>query len=293
MYPAYGYPTPAPPYPQQSRSGNPLALVLLGLIALAGIAVGALAAAGVFSRSSATHTITSPTLAHSPTKTPAATLPRTTATGPPTQPAAPGPSNTSGLTSCGVGIWAGPNTSCGFAQNVEQAYDQTTGGNQVVIANSPATGQTYTIDCTGNTPHFCTGGTTNDASIYFTSVASATPSPTQPASPSPSPAPTGVHACDQNVSAAANTSCQFAENVFYEYTQSPQNQSGQTMTVYSPVTHNDYSVRCTPDGQGNIGCLSNTGSYTSFSQQAVQNYTPTQAAAYAAAADLGNSNPNG
>ncbi|MGO9956057.1 MAG: serine/threonine-protein kinase [Solirubrobacteraceae bacterium] len=51
MYPAYGYATPPPPYPQQNRPGNPLALIVLGLVALAGIAVGALAAAGVFSHS--------------------------------------------------------------------------------------------------------------------------------------------------------------------------------------------------------------------------------------------------
>jgi hypothetical protein len=49
VYPAYAYPTPAPPYPQPSRAGNPLALILLALTALAGIAVGVLAVAGVFS----------------------------------------------------------------------------------------------------------------------------------------------------------------------------------------------------------------------------------------------------
>jgi serine/threonine protein kinase len=54
MYPGYGYPTPVPPHTPPQRSGNPLALVILGLVALAGIAVGALAAAGVFS----THTTT-------------------------------------------------------------------------------------------------------------------------------------------------------------------------------------------------------------------------------------------
>ncbi len=48
VYPAYAYPTPAPPYPQPSRWGSPLALILLAVIALAGIAAGVLAVAGVF-----------------------------------------------------------------------------------------------------------------------------------------------------------------------------------------------------------------------------------------------------
>jgi hypothetical protein len=68
-------------------------------------------------------------------------------------------------------VFVGPNTSCGFAQNVEQAYFQTGGGSQAVSAYSPATGLTYTIDCTGDVPHACTGGTTHDASVYFGATA--------------------------------------------------------------------------------------------------------------------------
>ena len=55
MYAAYGYVTPVPP-PAQTRSGNPLVLIVLGLVALAGIAVGALAVTGVFSRAAASAT---------------------------------------------------------------------------------------------------------------------------------------------------------------------------------------------------------------------------------------------
>jgi serine/threonine-protein kinase len=47
-YPVYAYATPPPAYPERSRSGSPLALILLALTALAGIAAGVLAAAGVF-----------------------------------------------------------------------------------------------------------------------------------------------------------------------------------------------------------------------------------------------------
>ena len=56
--------------------------------------------------------------------------------------------------------------------------------------------------------------------------------------------------------------------------QSSQDPSGQAMTIYSPVTQQDYTVTCTPDEQGNVDCYSNTGSYTTFSQQSVSAYTP-------------------
>jgi serine/threonine-protein kinase len=48
-YPAYAYATPVPPQPERARSGSPLALILLALTALAGVAAGVLAVAGVFS----------------------------------------------------------------------------------------------------------------------------------------------------------------------------------------------------------------------------------------------------
>jgi hypothetical protein len=73
--------------------------------------------------------------------------------------------NTGGysLGNCGSGVSAGPNTSCGFAENVRAAYRQS--GSPVVSAFSPATGKTYTMYCTSSSPHVCTGG--NDASVYF------------------------------------------------------------------------------------------------------------------------------
>jgi hypothetical protein len=64
---------------------------------------------------------------------------------------------------CGAGLSVGPNTSCGFAQNVRAAYDQS--GSSVVRASSPATGRTYTMYCTSTSPHVCTGG--NNAAVYF------------------------------------------------------------------------------------------------------------------------------
>ncbi|MEA2272047.1 MAG: hypothetical protein QOI98_755, partial [Solirubrobacteraceae bacterium] len=73
--------------------------------------------------------------------------------------------NTSGYSTgnCGGDLSVGPNTSCGFAENVRAAYRQS--GSSVVSAFSPATGKTYTMYCTTSSPHVCTGG--NDAAVYF------------------------------------------------------------------------------------------------------------------------------
>jgi serine/threonine protein kinase len=224
MYPGYGYGTPPPAYPPQTRSGNPLALILLGLVALAGIAVGALAATGVFSKNAkAVPTIAAGTIQSR----------TTTQTGPRKHPKQGLPLAPSGTTSCGGDLSVGPVTSCGFAQNVEQAYDQTSGGNRPVTAFSPATGVSYTIDCTGGSPHACTGGTTKGGSLYFpvratgspvatppTSTTTATVTSTSPPTSPPTGLPTApgnLTACDQNISAGPDTSCPFAENVFVAY----------------------------------------------------------------------------
>jgi hypothetical protein len=64
---------------------------------------------------------------------------------------------------CGGGLSAGPNTTCGFAQNVRASYERT--GDTVLAVSSPSTGQTYTMYCTSTSPHTCTGG--NNAAVYF------------------------------------------------------------------------------------------------------------------------------
>ena len=78
MYPAYGYATPQPAASRPTRSGNPLALILLGVIALAGIAVGALAAGGVFSHNASTPAIITRTT--TPTTSSTTTTPTTSTT---------------------------------------------------------------------------------------------------------------------------------------------------------------------------------------------------------------------
>lgn len=62
--------------------------------------------------------------------------------------------------SCGGIVFAGPSTSCQFAENVASAYTSANdSGNVTVTASSPVTGETYTLQCSGQSPVSCTGGT--------------------------------------------------------------------------------------------------------------------------------------
>jgi hypothetical protein len=76
---------------------------------------------------------------------------------------APAPSPTGG--SCGGELSVNANTSCPFAENVEQAYYAEVGsGPGEVVAYSPVTNRTYVMSCSGS-PHECTGG--DDAAVFF------------------------------------------------------------------------------------------------------------------------------
>jgi hypothetical protein len=118
-----------------------------------------------------THTVTAPAAAPKPT-TPAPTTPAPAPAPAKTvyvAPAAPAPAAPvySG-TSCGAGVYAGPNTSCAFAQNVAAdyngaAYDV---GSDVETVYSPVTGESYSMTYTESDGVVtATGG--NDASVQF------------------------------------------------------------------------------------------------------------------------------
>ena len=81
-------------------------------------------------------------------------------------PAPEGGSSTSGSGNCSGSLSANSVTTCGFAENVEDAYYAEIGsGSGTVYAYSPTTGQTYSMYCSAGSPHTCTGG--NDAAVYF------------------------------------------------------------------------------------------------------------------------------
>jgi hypothetical protein len=78
---------------------------------------------------------------------------------------APAPTAASTGGSCGGELSVNSNTSCPFAQNVENAYYAEVGsGSGEVVAYSPVTERDYTMSCSGS-PHECTGG--DDAAIFF------------------------------------------------------------------------------------------------------------------------------
>jgi hypothetical protein len=85
-------------------------------------------------------------------------------------PSSPVPSSESGggfsEGSCGGSLSVGPNTTCEFAQNVENDYYAEIGsGAGTVDSYSPAKDRYYPMYCTSGSPHECTGG--NNASVYF------------------------------------------------------------------------------------------------------------------------------
>jgi hypothetical protein len=67
---------------------------------------------------------------------------------------------------CGDGVFAGPNTSCPFAQNVREQYFSVPGDSVEIDVYSPVTQQTYTMSCvrTGDRVT-CRGG--NNAVVTF------------------------------------------------------------------------------------------------------------------------------
>jgi len=138
---------------------------LIGLILTAGLAAcGSAAAPAAAPRAAVTVTAT-PALVVTVTPTPTPTVTKTetkTVVVVPERtayvPAAPA------LTNCG-GVYAGPNTSCPFAVNVEQTW-LTSGATDTFSVYSPVTGQSYIMTCSGIDPTVCTGGSNALVEFY-------------------------------------------------------------------------------------------------------------------------------
>jgi serine/threonine kinase PknH len=142
-------PAPAEKAPEPPKSPfkafltSPVLASMLIALVIAGSVAGVLAATQP-SDNAATN--------ESPATTTAATT--TATTSPP-----------SGPSRCGGRLSVGPNTSCRFAHNVEDAY-HANGGPGTFQVYSPVTGQTYTMTCNlSRRQVVCTGG--DNASLYF------------------------------------------------------------------------------------------------------------------------------
>ena len=115
-------------------------------------------------------------------------------------------------------------------------------------------------------------------------AASAAPSAagTEPGSSSssgsaPSSSPSGLAACDQNISVNSNTSCQFADNVFYGYAQDVQTAGAPGSYVvyaYSPSTGQSYFDTCDYNPANQIVLCSHGSDLIQFPYWAAEVYQP-------------------
>lgn len=131
----------------------------------------------------------------------------------------------SATTACGDGLAVGPNTTCTFAENVRDAYQQH--GPGTVMAYSPATRRLYAMSCSATASVRCTGG--DDASVFFTGQI-----------PSRVERPSGTTACGGGLAVGPNTTCPFAANVRAAYRQ----QGPGTVRAFSPITRRTYALSC-------------------------------------------------
>ena len=74
--------------------------------------------------------------------------------------------STPGGQSCGGGVFAGPNTSCPFALNTRDAYNDAPGSHATVRVYSPVTDRTYTMTCAPSGDGITCSGA-NNASVTF------------------------------------------------------------------------------------------------------------------------------
>jgi serine/threonine protein kinase len=272
--PAYGYATPVP-QPQKESSGNPTALVVLGIVAVVGIIAAVLAGTGFFSKeggsSSSTPVAQSGVHVNKPAIQKKATPKQhqKKVTPPAGSESCPGTSN----------LWVNSHTSCPFAENTQSAYAEA-GGSKHLEVYSPVTGTTYPMTCSGTSLVTCTGG--NEAAIYFSKAEAkgqnTTPVQRVESEPAPEPEYTGggdaTEPCDQNIYVNSVTTCGFAENVFASYAGEVDNygESGYYFVeAYSETTGKKYGMECFDDDDF-VECSGGKEALVTFPMSAVRDY---------------------
>jgi serine/threonine protein kinase len=277
--PPYGYvtPPPQPQPPQRDRSGSPVALIVIGIVAVCGIAAAVLAASGVFSKESspASSTVATKTTQN---KTVAQTKPKKKShhKANPVKPPAESES-CSGASE----LWVNQYTSCPFAENTQSAYAEANGSKQLSVY-SPVTGKTYSMACKGTGLITCTGG--NNAAVYFGSARAGgqntEPAPRVEPEPTPEPEPeytdgsAATISCDPNVYVNEVTSCPFAENVFEAYAFEYQSYGSSPyyyVEAYSEETGKSYGMDCYEESDF-VECTGGNGALVTFPMEAVRVY---------------------
>jgi hypothetical protein len=153
---------------------------------------------------------------------------------------------TSASGSCGGGVSVNANTSCPFAQNVVDQYEQQaqqagTPSSFDVYAYSPVTGQNYTDTCSYS-PSTGTVSCSHGSDLIQFAYGDV---PSYGSQPSGSGSATG--SCGGSISINDHTSCQFAQNVVDQYMSEVGAGSPESLDVYaySPVTGQNYTDTCT------------------------------------------------
>ncbi len=101
-------------------------------------------------------------------------------------------------------------------------------------------------------------------------------SPPAQAAP-PSSSPTGLTACDQNISVNSSTSCQFADNVFALYSQDVQGAGGPGsyyVYAFSPANGQSYNDACNYNSANQIVLCSHGTDLVQFPYWAAEVYQP-------------------
>jgi serine/threonine-protein kinase len=272
----YGYVTPPPQSQNRDRSGSPIAFIVVGIVAVCGIAAAVLAASGVFSKESTPTSSTVASTTTSPTKTKGQGDEKKVK---PKESQKVEPPAGSETCTGAKELWVNSVTSCPFAENTQSAYAEANGSKHLEVY-SPVTGTTYAMTCKGTRLITCTGG--NEAAVYFASAKASgqntEPAPRVEPTPAPEPEYTGggaaTKACDQNISANEVTSCPFAENVFVAYWEEYE-AIGESpvmyVVAYSEETGETYGMECY-DYSDFIECTGGTEALVTFPLQAVREY---------------------
>ena len=172
-------------------------------------------------------------------------------------------------------------------QSASQLRTLVTAAQSALVPLAPvAAGATSSLSGTDNLLRWVAGATSvaqrqaqaaqrkalQQAAAKTTTVIQQTPAPATPPS-----SPPGLTACDQNISVNSNTSCPFADNVFYAYAQDVQ-QAGApgsyVVAAYSPSSGQSYNDTCNYNPTNQIVLCSHGPDLTQFPYWAAAVYQP-------------------
>jgi hypothetical protein len=166
------------------------------------------------------------------------------------------------------------------SQSASQLQTLVTATQSALVPLAPvAAGAASSLNGTGNLLSWA-GGATAKAQRRTQAAQRKRTQPQSPSGTTTSPpqtpsAPSGLTACDQNISVNSNTSCPFADNVFAQYAQDVQ-QAGapgsDVVYAYSPATGQSYPETCNYNPANQIVLCSHGSDLIQFPYWAAEVY---------------------